>query len=197
MRAVPIPSVEIGVAGSAVVLGLMILLSVRPPIMVAAVIVGAFAVFHGHAHGTELPTAAEPLAYGAGFVLVTGLLHATGIAMGLVDRWVLGVMALRGRLTEAADFNPKKFAKLVVKDSLNPFSLTKSGSLHNSRFKFGTVHKVGAAMLGRKVRLDPVDHAVLKLKQRVIDGRDELKLVLPKMVGADIEIGCFFVLRVL
>ena len=96
VRAVPIPSVEIGVAGSAVVLGLMILLSVRPPIVVAATIVGAFAVFHGHAHGTELPTAAEPLAYGAGFVLVTGLLHATGIAMGLVDRWVLGVMALRG-----------------------------------------------------------------------------------------------------
>ena len=96
VRAVPIPSVEIGVAGSAVVLGLMILLSARPPIMVASVIVGVFAVFHGHAHGTELPTAADPLAYGAGFVLVTGLLHATGIAMGLVDRWVLGVIALRG-----------------------------------------------------------------------------------------------------
>ena len=96
VRAVPIPSVEIGVAASAVVLGFMILLSVRPPIVVAAFIVGTFAVFHGHAHGTELPTAAEPLSYGVGFVLVTGLLHAIGIATGVIDRWLLGVMALRG-----------------------------------------------------------------------------------------------------
>ena len=96
VRAVPLPAVEIGVAASAAVLGIMILLSARPLLSVAAGIVGAFAVFHGHAHGAELPAAAEPLAYGLGFVLVTGLLHAAGIAVGLLDRWPAGALALRG-----------------------------------------------------------------------------------------------------
>ena len=96
VRGVPIPAVEFGVAGSAAALGLMILLAARPPIAVAAVLVGAFAIFHGHAHGTELPGAADPLAYGAGFVLVTGMLHAAGIAIGLIDRWPAGALALRG-----------------------------------------------------------------------------------------------------
>lgn len=96
VRAVPIPFVEIGVAASAVVLGCMILLSVRTPIAVAAVIVGGFAIVHGYAHGVELPKAADPLAYGVGFVLVTGLLHITGIAIGLIERWPAGVMTLRG-----------------------------------------------------------------------------------------------------
>lgn len=95
VRGVPIPAVEFGVAGSAVALGLMIALAARPPIAVAAALVGAFAIFHGHAHGTELPGAADPLAYGAGFVLVTGLLHAAGIGIGLIDRWPAGVLALR------------------------------------------------------------------------------------------------------
>ena len=96
VRGAPLPAVEVGVAGSAAVLGLMILLAARPPVAVAAIIVGAFAIFHGHAHGTELPGAADPLAYGAGFVLVTGLLHAAGIAIGLLDRWPAGALALRG-----------------------------------------------------------------------------------------------------
>jgi urease accessory protein len=96
VRAVPLPAVEIGVAASAAVLGLMILLSARPLLSVAAGIVGAFAIFHGYAHGAELPAAAEPLAYGLGFVLVTGLLHGGGIAIGLLDRWPAGALALRG-----------------------------------------------------------------------------------------------------
>ena len=95
VRGVPIPAVEFGVAGSAAALGVMIALAARPPLAVAAVLVGGFAIFHGHAHGTELPGAADPLAYGAGFVLVTGLLHAAGIAIGLVDRWPAGGLALR------------------------------------------------------------------------------------------------------
>ena len=95
VRGVPIPAVEFGVAGSAAALGVMIALAAKPPLGVAAVLVGGFAIFHGHAHGTELPGAADPLAYGAGFVLVTGLLHAAGIAIGLVDRWPAGVLALR------------------------------------------------------------------------------------------------------
>jgi urease accessory protein len=96
VRGVPLPGVEIGVAASAAVLGLMIVLAARPPIAVAAALVGAFAIFHGYAHGVELPKAAYPLAYGVGFVLSTGLLHLTGIAIGLIDRWPIGTRALRG-----------------------------------------------------------------------------------------------------
>jgi urease accessory protein len=95
VRGVPIPGVEIGVAVSAIVLGAMILSSARPPLWVAAAIVGAFAIFHGHAHGTELPKAAYPLAFGVGFVLSTGLLHLSGIAIGLIHRWPAGARALR------------------------------------------------------------------------------------------------------
>jgi urease accessory protein len=96
VREVPLPAVEIGVAASAVILGVMILLAARPRIPAAAAVVGSFAIFHGYAHGAELPAAAEPLAYGVGFVLVTGLLHACGIVLGLVDRWPIGARALRG-----------------------------------------------------------------------------------------------------
>jgi len=92
---VPIPAVEAGIATSAVVLGAMVALAVRPPILIAAVIVGAFAIFHGHAHGTELPNAANPLAYSIGFVLSTGLLHLSGIAFGLLVRWPAGKVAVR------------------------------------------------------------------------------------------------------
>jgi urease accessory protein len=62
---------------------------------VAAVIVGAFAIFHGHAHGTELPEAASPIAYSLGFVIATGLLHATGIALSLVTHWRHGAKLVR------------------------------------------------------------------------------------------------------
>jgi urease accessory protein len=96
IRGVPLPGVEIGVAAAAAVLGLMILLVARPPLAIAAVLVGFFAIFHGYAHGVELPKAAYPLAYGVGFVLSTGLLHLTGIALGLMDRWPVGMKALRG-----------------------------------------------------------------------------------------------------
>lgn len=92
---VPVPAVETGIAASAVVLGAMVAFAVRPPIWVAAVIVGAFAIFHGHAHGTELPNAANPLTYSIGFVLSTGLLHLSGIAFGLLVRWPAGKVAVQ------------------------------------------------------------------------------------------------------
>jgi urease accessory protein len=91
----PLPGVELGIAGSAVVLGLLIALRSRLPLAAAAVIVGAFAVFHGHAHGVELPAATNPVAYGVGFVVATGLLHLIGIAFGLLVRWPRGVVAVR------------------------------------------------------------------------------------------------------
>lgn len=81
---VPLPGIETGIALSGVVLGLLIAFAVRAPIWVAAVIVGVFAIFHGHAHGTELPDAANPFAYGIGFVVATGLLHLSGIALGFL-----------------------------------------------------------------------------------------------------------------
>jgi urease accessory protein len=80
----PLPPVEIGIALSVVVLGAMILGAVRAPIWVACTIVGIFGLFHGYAHGLELPSAADPVGYSAGFVLATGLLHLFGIALGLL-----------------------------------------------------------------------------------------------------------------
>jgi len=93
---VPIPYIETGIALSGVVLGLVVLFAVRPPIWVAAIIVGAFAIFHGHAHGTELPNAASPLVYSIGFVIGTGLLHLAGIAIGELKRLPWGDMVVRG-----------------------------------------------------------------------------------------------------
>ncbi len=92
---VTIPSVEVGIALSAVVLGLCVALTLRPPLWIAAVVVGAFAIFHGHAHGTELPGSANAFAYAAGFVIATGLLHLAGIAFSLLVRWEAGKLAVR------------------------------------------------------------------------------------------------------
>jgi urease accessory protein len=92
---VPVPAVEIGIAVSAIALGALVAFAARPPIWIAATIVGIFAIFHGHAHGTELPEAANPLAYSLGFVLATGILHATGIAFGLLTKWPAGRVAVR------------------------------------------------------------------------------------------------------
>lgn len=93
---VPLPGVEVGIAVSAILLGAMVATQSRPPLWLAAALVGFFAVFHGHAHGTELPAGESGLLYSIGFVIVTGLLHATGIAIGLVHRWRKGRIALRG-----------------------------------------------------------------------------------------------------
>lgn len=92
---VPLPAVETGIAVSAVLLGAMVALAAQPPLWIAAVIVGVFAIFHGHAHGTELPVAASALAYAAGFVIGTGLLHLIGISFGLTTRWNWGAPAVR------------------------------------------------------------------------------------------------------
>ena len=92
---VPLPGVEIGIAVSATVLGMMVELAARAPLWVAAAIVGAFAICHGHAHGAELPPGADAVAYSAGFVIATGALHLCGIAFGLLARWPTGRLAVR------------------------------------------------------------------------------------------------------
>jgi urease accessory protein len=92
---VPLPAVETGIAASAIVLGLMVALAARPPLWIAAVLVGAFAIFHGYAHGRELPDGADAAAFAAGFVIATGLLHVTGIAFGQLARWPAGRLTVR------------------------------------------------------------------------------------------------------
>ncbi len=92
---VPVPAVEVGIALSAVTLGAMIALAARPPLVIAALIVGAFAIFHGHAHGAELPPGTDAVAFSVGFVAATGLLHLSGIALGLLAHWPAGRIAVR------------------------------------------------------------------------------------------------------
>jgi urease accessory protein len=94
--AVPLPAAELVIAGSAIVLGLMVASAARPPLWVAATIVAAFAIFHGYAHGAELPAGADAAAYSRGFVTATGLLHIAGIALGLTVRWPAGRIGVRG-----------------------------------------------------------------------------------------------------
>jgi urease accessory protein len=92
---VPLPGVEIGIACSAIALGCMVALAARPALSLAAVLVGIFAIFHGYAHGAELPDSANALSYAAGFVVATGSLHALGILIGVAKRWPVGAVALR------------------------------------------------------------------------------------------------------
>jgi urease accessory protein len=92
---VPLPGVETGIALSAIVLGMMVALAAKPPLPIAAVLVGVFAIFHGYAHGAELPPGTDAVAYSVGFVVATGLLHLTGIAFGQLARWRAGRMAVR------------------------------------------------------------------------------------------------------
>jgi len=95
MFVVPLPPVELGIALSVVVLGGCIALTLRAPVWAASIIVAVFAVFHGYAHGKELPSAADPISYSAGFVLATGLLHVAGICLGFLNDLPNGVVATR------------------------------------------------------------------------------------------------------
>jgi len=92
---VPLPGIEVGIAASAILLGAAVAFEARPPLGVAVALVGFFAVFHGYAHGTELPTGADALLYSLGFVTATGCLHAAGIAIGIVHQWPWGRSLLR------------------------------------------------------------------------------------------------------
>jgi urease accessory protein len=91
----PLPGVETGIACSGLLLGLAVLGNVRVPPAVALVPVGVFAVYHGFAHGAEMPVQSQPLLYASGFVLATGMLHLCGIAIGLLWRWPAGQWVVR------------------------------------------------------------------------------------------------------
>ena len=90
-----LPPVEIGIAVSVIALGGVIALALRPPAWVAIALVAVFAVFHGYAHGQELPSLADPVGYSIGFVTMTGALHLSGIGIGLVDHLRGGRKVLR------------------------------------------------------------------------------------------------------
>lgn len=95
LMGVPLPGVEYGIALSAIMLGAAVMFELRPPLGIAAAVVGFFAIFHGHAHGTELPPGQSAMLYSIGFVIATGSLHALGIGIGTVHRWEWGKRALR------------------------------------------------------------------------------------------------------
>jgi urease accessory protein len=96
MFGVPLPPVEIGIAVSVLVLGACIALRFESPVWLATAIVAFFGIFHGYAHGKELPSAADPAGYSAGFVLATGLLHVTGIGLGCLRDRPGGAALIRG-----------------------------------------------------------------------------------------------------
>ena len=95
LMGIPLPGVEYGIAASAILLGMAVLFEVRPPLALAAVLVGVFAIFHGHAHGTELPPGESGMLYSIGFVIATGCLHGVGISIGVIHRWMWGQRMLR------------------------------------------------------------------------------------------------------
>ena len=95
LMGIPLPGVEYGIAASAILLGMAVLFEVRPPLAVAAALVGVFAIFHGHAHGTELPPGESGMLYSIGFVIATGCLHGVGISIGVIHRWKWGQRMLR------------------------------------------------------------------------------------------------------
>jgi urease accessory protein len=86
MAGIGMPFVEAGIATSVIVLGLAVALRRKWPVAAAMALVGAFAVFHGQAHGTEMPADASGLVYGLGFMLATALLHAFGIGMARISQ---------------------------------------------------------------------------------------------------------------
>lgn len=93
---VALPAVEAGIAASAIVIGVAVMLALRPPMWLATLAVAVFAVFHGHAHGTEMPGAADPFRYALGFVLATVLLHLVGIGLGRMTRSAALTLPLHG-----------------------------------------------------------------------------------------------------
>jgi urease accessory protein len=95
MAGIALPAVELVVAASVVALGAAMALDLRLGNALGMAAVGAFGLFHGHAHGAELPVAVSSMGFGLGFVAATGLLHALGVGLGLVGRMETCRTALR------------------------------------------------------------------------------------------------------
>lgn len=95
MMGVHVPMVEAGILASVLILGMLVAGAARLPLAAAMAVTGLFAIFHGHAHGTEIPLAASGFIYALGFALATAILHACGIGLGLLAQKRLPVPALR------------------------------------------------------------------------------------------------------
>lgn len=95
MAAIGIPAVELGILGSTLVLGALIALNARMSTAIGMGIVAAFALFHGHAHGAEMPALASGMLYGLGFAVATASLHILGIGLGLLSGNVIPEKAIR------------------------------------------------------------------------------------------------------
>ena len=96
MAGLPMPFVEPGILASVIVLGLAVALAVRAPVWLGAVLIGLFALFHGHAHGTEVPETAGGVEYLAGFALATAILHGVGIALAIgITRTGVSTLVIR------------------------------------------------------------------------------------------------------
>jgi urease accessory protein len=96
MAGVSLPMVEPGILASVIVLGLLVLSAARLPLAFGAVLVAAFALLHGHAHGAELPAAASAVTYAAGFALATALLHGIGLGVTSLAGGEAGKVLVRG-----------------------------------------------------------------------------------------------------
>jgi len=88
--------IETLIAVSSIFLGLMVLTASKAKLLLAIAMVAFFAIFHGYAHGLELPNSVQPLAYGLGFVIMTGLLHLSGILIGTINIYKPGKIIVRG-----------------------------------------------------------------------------------------------------
>lgn len=96
MNYISLFSVELGIAVSVLVLGIAIAAEKKLPTLLAIIAVGFFALFHGHAHGTEMPEIATPLPYASGFITGTALIHVAGVVIGIVSkRFSAGPQLLR------------------------------------------------------------------------------------------------------
>lgn len=94
MSGVSLPFTESGILTSVVLLGALILLAIRPPLWIGAGLGGLFAVFHGQAHGTEMPVSVSGLEYALGFMVATALLHLAGVGLGLLTTRIIRLTAL-------------------------------------------------------------------------------------------------------
>jgi urease accessory protein len=83
LQGVQLPQLEFGIGASVVVLGALVAFGMHLPMTVIASLVGVFGMFHGNAHGLELPSAVSPVPYIIGFVMATGILNASGFGFGL------------------------------------------------------------------------------------------------------------------
>jgi urease accessory protein len=96
LTGIEVPAVELGIALSIVVLGAIVTWGRQWPIQAAVALVGVFAVFHGYAHGAEIPVESDAVLYSLGFALATAMLHSAGIVAGLLTLGHISIMRLAG-----------------------------------------------------------------------------------------------------